>query len=57
LLGDFMIIHRADRFDPDHVWGLYEDKKLLTGEGGWFQIMAQPYHNEVYNGSHMWCRI
>lgn len=57
LLGDFMIIHRADRFDPQHVWGLYEDKKLLTGEGGWFQIMADPYHKEVYNGSHMWCTI
>ena len=57
LLGDFMIIHRADRFDPDYVWALYEDKKLLTGEGGWFQIMANPYYNEVYNGSHMWCMI
>ena len=56
-IGDFMIIHRADRFDPVHVWGLYEDKKLLSGEGGWWQIMAEPYHKEVYNGSHMWCKI
>lgn len=57
LLADFMIIHRADKFNPQHVWDLYKNKKLGTGEHGWWQILAEPYYKEVYNGDHMWCNI
>lgn len=47
---DFMIIHRADMFDPNLALHKYKSKKLHIAEGGWWQILCEPYkveHAEV----------
>jgi hypothetical protein len=42
-INDFMIIHRADLFDPNIVFWLFEKKKHLAAETGWYQSLCQPY--------------
>lgn len=40
---DFMIIHRADQFDPLFVQYMYDTKKLKQAEAGWYQTLCEPY--------------
>lgn len=42
-LRDFMIIHRADMFDPNFVFHLWDTKRLHIAEQGWYQILSEPY--------------
>lgn len=42
-INDFMIIHRADLFDPNFVFWLFEKRKHKAAETGWFQILCEPY--------------
>ena len=46
-LSDFLIVHKADQFNPEHVYKLVNDKQLKTGEAGWWQILVEPYDCEV----------
>jgi len=41
--NDFMIIHRADMYDPNLVFFLHEQDALRNAEGGWYQTLCQPY--------------
>lgn len=40
---DFMIIHRADMFDPKLVYNFYDRKMLRAAESGWYQVLCEPY--------------
>lgn len=40
LLGDFIIIHPRNIFEPEKVYKLYKEKKLASGEHGWWQILC-----------------
>lgn len=42
-LNDFIVMHRHDLFDPDRTINLYNRKFLSPAEGGWYQIMCEPY--------------
>lgn len=42
-LNDFIVIHRADLFDPGRTFYLYDRKMLQPAEGGWYQTCCQPY--------------
>lgn len=42
-LHDFLIIHRADMFDPDRTLYMYEKKILAPAEAGWYEVMCAPY--------------
>jgi len=42
-INDFMIIHRADLFDPNLVFWLFEKRKHKAAETGWYQILCRPY--------------
>jgi hypothetical protein len=42
-LNDFMVIHRENLFDPERTFWFYNQKKLGPAEGGWYQIMCEPY--------------
>lgn len=53
-LPDFCIFHRADKFDPQYVWDLYDKKELNGGEHGWYQILCEPYEKEMYIANQMW---
>ena len=46
-LSDFLIVHKADQFNPEHVYKLVNDKQLKTGEAGWWQVLVEPYDCEV----------
>jgi len=41
-LRDFMIIHKADQFNPQNVFELYNTGELKFAEEGWHQILCQP---------------
>ena len=41
---DYMIIHRADLFDPNLVIYLYDNAALRQAEAGWYQILCYPYN-------------
>lgn len=56
-MGDFLIVHRADKFDPQTFWDLYKNKKLKGGEAGWYQMLCEPYHKESYIFNHMLAKI
>ena len=38
---DQMIIHSAKVFDPQMVYDMTEEKKLIAAEWGWWQVMSQ----------------
>lgn len=42
-LHDFLIIHRADMFDPERTIMMYEKKILAPAEAGWYEILCAPY--------------
>lgn len=42
-LSDWLIIHRADRFDPKKIWQMYKDKKIRYAEVAWFEVLMDPY--------------
>lgn len=42
-LHDFLIIHRADMFDPYRTLYMYKNKTLGPAEHGWWQILCEPY--------------
>ena len=42
-LRDFIIIHRADLFDPNRVFYMFDRKILMPAELGWWQTLCQPY--------------
>jgi hypothetical protein len=42
-LHDFMIIHRADMFDPNFVLYLHKNRQLRVAEGGWYQVLCRPW--------------
>jgi len=42
-LRDFIIIHRADLFDYNRVFYMYDRKILMPAELGWWQTLCQPY--------------
>lgn len=42
-INDFMIIHRADLFDPNIVFWLFEKRKHKAAETGWYQVLCKPY--------------
>jgi len=42
-LNDFIVIHRADLFDADRTFFLYERKALHPAEGGWYQTCCEVY--------------
>jgi hypothetical protein len=56
-IGDVVIFHRADMFDPQYVFSLANDKKLLSAEFGWFQILCEPYNTNNYTASHSYAWI
>ena len=43
-LHDFLIIHRADMFDPKRTLYLYEKKMLPPAESGWYETLCKPYN-------------
>lgn len=43
-LHDFIIIHRADLFDPNLVFYNFEKKIQYPAEQGWYQVMCKPYN-------------
>jgi len=43
-LHDFIIIHRADLFDPNLVFYNFEKKIQYPAEQGWYQILCKPYN-------------
>lgn len=43
LIRDWLIVHRADMFDPELILSLYADKKFAYAEEGYFQMFAEPY--------------
>jgi len=47
-MHDFVIIHRADMFDPEHVIYRNENHNLEIAEGGWWQIICDPYGVQPY---------
>ena len=51
-LFDSLIIHSSKVFDPQYVFELHENKRLLPCEFGWFQIMSMPYgeNHRCYSG-------
>ena len=52
-LLDQLIIHPRDMFDTKLAFELYENKQLLGGEWGWYQMLSKPYkenHISVYGG-------
>ena len=42
-LNDFIVIHRADLFDAERTFFLYDRKTLQPAEGGWYQTCCEPY--------------
>ena len=53
-LLDPLIIHPRFLWDSKRVWKLHEERKLQTGEFGWYQILSEPFgHNHVstYGGA------
>ncbi len=52
-LNDNLIIHYRDRFDPDKVLAMHENKELLPAEFGWYQVLSEPIddHLSVYGGA------
>lgn len=44
-LFDQLIIHRRDRFDPDIVYRLSSQRRLLPAEFGWWQVLGEPFDN------------
>jgi len=55
--GDIIICHRADMFSPQLVYDLVALKKLKSGEGGWWQILAEPYNINAYCASNAYAWI
>lgn len=56
-MGDVLICHRADMFNPYHVFDLVENKKLKSAEGGWWQILCEYYNTNAYCANNMWAWI
>lgn len=55
--GDVVICHRADMFKPQIVYDLVASKKLKSAEGGWWQILCEPFHVNVYCASCAYVKI
>lgn len=43
-LFDQLIIHSRDAFDPEYVYKLHKEKKLIAAEWGWYQVMSAGGH-------------
>lgn len=56
-LGDVLICHRGDMFDSQYVFDLVKDKKLKSAEGGWFQILCEPYNTNAWCANRLWAWI
>lgn len=54
-INDFMIVHPRKIFDPDMVFDLHENKQLLHGERGWYQVLSHPNdtHQNVLDGANL----
>lgn len=50
-LADLIIAHHADMFDPAYVMKLLAEKTLKSAEGGWYQILCEPYSVNPYQAS------
>jgi len=57
MIGDLIIVHRADMFDTDYVWDLFKQKKLNSGEFGWFQIMSECFDTNCYTANFSYVNI
>ncbi len=44
-LFDSLIMHHGTHIDPDYIFKLFENKKLLPAEFGWYQTLSEPYNN------------
>ena len=51
MIGDLIIVHRADMYDVDYVWNLFKQKELSSGEFGWFQIVAGCFNTNCYTAN------
>ena len=49
--GDVVICHRADMFSPQFVYDMVASKQLKSAEGGWWQILSEPYGVNAYCAS------
>lgn len=56
-IGDVVVCHKADMFDPKHVYNLSNQKELASAEGGWWQIIVTPYTDSAYCANCMWAWI
>jgi hypothetical protein len=53
---DPMIFHRRDMFNHSLCWTLHNEKKLMSAERGWYQLLSQPYndnHDCFYGGAQL----
>lgn len=44
VLADVLIVHRTDMFSTEYMWKLHNSKMLQGSEGGWDQLISQPYN-------------
>jgi len=42
-LQDLIIMHPRKLFDEKRMWELYNNKKLLAAEFGWYQVLSEPH--------------
>lgn len=49
---DHMIFHRRDLWNSSRVAILHNTKCLIGAEYGWYQILSQPYTEDIYNPNH-----
>ena len=49
MIADHVIIHRPSDIDPNSVFLLHEEKKLLPGEWGWHQVFCGQKPNNHVN--------
>ena len=43
-LFDQLIIHSNEAFDPEYVYKLHREKRLIAAEWGWWQVMSKGGH-------------
>lgn len=57
LIGDVIIIHRADMFDSAYVYELIQNKKMFGAEGGWWQVMCERFNTHSWTANHIYAEI
>ena len=49
-LVDHLIIHPKNIFDPEYVFKLHHDKKLMVAEYGWYQVLSKNNDHRCFKG-------